>query len=524
MSEVHDADVLVIGAGTGALTAAAYLAAAGRKIIVVDPGTRPGGLGTVFERGGYEFDVGLDYVGSDKDGRPTPERMLTPLGIVVQWNRLDPTDTIVCDDGSRFAVPTGADAWREALREALPGEGEAVDRFVRTIVELEQRMDTLLSTRGVTDVPGAVRSALPVLRYRNTTVGDVFDSLACSAKARLLLGWMATGIGLPPSETPLELYAMLALAFVRGGWYPRGGGSVIADHLAGVIRANGGQILLEHRVTGITVRAGTVRGATVAGADGTHELLAPVVVSGADLKHTYLDLLEPQDVPRRLRREVRGYEMALPAGVVFTVINRDLREEGLPVTNYLVGGDGFEAAARAAQAGRFPQRPFVWITSSTLKDPGYARGCREGQSIVELLGVAPPRPAAWGLQLGTQDGDFYAAAKRTLRDRLVTAAEQAIPGFGEAIAFEHVATPYTFSRYAGTTDGTGYGIAETADQAFLNRPGSKTHIKGLFLTGASTRPSHGIDGVMAGGILAATAVLGSSAVRTVRNRAATAVT
>ena len=103
---------------------------------------------------------------------------------------------------------------------------------------------------------------------------------------------------------------------------------------------------------------------------------------------------------------------------------------------------------------------------------------------------------------------------------MMAGADRAVPGLSSAIIFEEVATPFTFSRYLGTTDGTGYGIALTADQFANKRPAPKTPIRGLFLVGASTRAGHGISGVMTGGVQAATAVLGSPAVDAVKQHAA----
>ncbi len=130
--------------------------------------------------------------------------------------------------------------------------------------------------------------------------------------------------------------------------------------------------------------------------------------------------------------------------------------------------------------------------------------------------MAPPQPQAWGLTDGKEGGEAYRAAKQAFRDQLMAAAEKAVPGFGSSVAYEEVATPLTFSRYLGTTDGTGYGIALTADQIANKRPAPKTPIRGLFLAGASTRAGHGIGGVMTGGVQTATAVLGSPAAEAVR--------
>ena len=488
MTGNRDADVIVVGAGAGGLTTAAYLAAVGKQVLVVDRGSRPGGHSTVFERGGYEFDIGLHYITSGMDGSPLPDRVLAPLGIALQWNRIDPVDTVVLDDGGRFEVPLGIDAYRSALHDVLPNERGAVDRYLDLIVDLDKRLDTLSNSTGLTDVPRALRSAVPLLRHRNTTLGEVFDRLQLSPKARLLLGRNAGSLGLPPSQTPLALNAAVTMGVVRGSWYPVGGASVIADRLAEVVTAHGGEFLLGHEVTRIEVSGGAVTGVQVRAPDGaTRQLGAPVVVANADIKRTFLELLGPEAVPEALRQKVRGYRMSLPIGVVYAVLDRDLAAEGVPVTIFRVAGDDPETDLRAAQAGRFTARPSVMMSASSLKDPGNPRSCRPGQTNLQVMAMAPPHPEAWGLQAGLERGEAYQAAKQAFRDQLMAAADRAVPGLSAAVIFEEVATPFTFSRYMGTTDGTPFGIAMSADQLANKRPAPKTPIRGLFLVGASTR-------------------------------------
>ncbi len=513
----RDADVIVVGAGAGGMTTAAYLAAAGKQVLVVDRGPRPGGHSTVFERGGYEFDIGFIFVDSGLDGRPGPDRALTPLGISLRWNRIDSIDTVVFHDGSRFEAPPDIDAYRDALHGALPDERGAVDQYLKLIVELDKQLHALSTVTGLTGAPRALRSAATLLRHGRTTLGDTFDRLQLSPRARQLLGRNAGSVGLPPSQTPVILHAAVAMGGMRGRWYPAGGSAVIADRLAEVVTAHGGEFLLGHEVTRIEVRGGAVTGVEVRAPDGaTRHLGADVVVSNADIKRTFLDLLAPDVVPESLRRQVRGYRMSLPFGVVYTVLDRDLAAEGVAVNNVRVISDDAETALGAAAAGRFAARPIVGLASSTLKDPGNPRSCRPGQTNVELLAMAPPHPQAWGVQVGSERGEAYQAAKRGFRDQLMAAADRAVPGLSSSVIFEEVATPLTFSRYLGTTDGTGYGIAMTADQSVNKRPAPKTPIRGLFLVGASARAGHGITGVMTGGVQTATAVLGSPAADAVR--------
>jgi phytoene dehydrogenase-like protein len=521
MTSNRDADVIMVGAGIGGLTAAAYLAAAGKRVLVVDRGTRPGGHGTVFERGGYEFDIGLTFVASGMDGRPEPDRWLAPLGIALRWNRIDSMDKVVFGDGSRFEAPLGIDAYRDALHDALPDERVAVDRYLHLIVELDKQLTAFTTATGLSGVPRALRGVATLVRYSRTTLGDTFDSLQLSPRARVLLGRNAGSIGLPPSQTPLVLHAAMAMSAMRDSWYPAGGPSVIADRLAEVVTAHGGELLLGHEVTRIDVGGGAVTGVEVRAADGAaRQLGAAVVVSNADIKRTFLELLAPEVVPEPLRRMVRGFTMSLPFGVVYAVLDRDLAAEGVAVNFVRVLDEDAETALGDAAAGRFAARPPMALSSSSVKDPANPRACRPGQTNVELLAIAPPQPQAWGVQVGSEGGEAYQAAKRAFRDRLMEAAEKAVPEFGSSVIFEEVATPLTFSRYLGTTDGTGYGIALTADQFGNKRPAPKTPIRGLFLVGASTRAGHGISGVMTGGVQAATAVLGSPAVDAVKQHAA----
>jgi phytoene dehydrogenase-like protein len=512
----RDAEVIVVGAGTGGLTTAAYLAAAGKRVVVVDRGWAAGGHAIVFTRDGYEWDVGLHYTGSGRDGRAVTASMLEPLGIEVELNRVEPADTIVLPDAT-VPVPVGLDAFREVLHGALPDERAAVDRYLSLVDSLDAEVDRLNHIHGIADLPAVAWNARELLRNRRTTLEDVFEVLGLSARARAVLGWGTGLYAVAPSQASMLTHAIVTMTYVHGAWYPRGGGAAFSERLADVVGANGGEILLGHEVTRIQVDSDGVTGVLARNREGAEvRLSARTVVAAGDLKRTFLELLDPGDVPRELLRTVRGYQMALPLGVVYAVLDRDLAAEGLPPTNYLVTGGDYEAEYADVMRGEFAVDPAVWISSPTLKDPGNVGACPRGQTNVQLMTVVPPHPSSWGLELGVERGDAYARAKGRFRDQLVAAADRAIPGFSSSVVYDFVASPYTFQRYTGVTDGCSYGIAATPDQMVMGRPAPRTAIPGLFLAGSSTRSGHGIAGTMAGGVATASAVLGSSAVAAAR--------
>lgn len=130
MTDRHEgADVVVVGAGAGGLTTAAYLAASGRHVVVIDRGTMVGGNTSVFTHAGYEFDIGLHYLGGFRGAEPGISVLLEPLGIDLRFREQDPAgfDTLLFEDMT-FEVPKGVEAFRARLREAFPAEGAAIDR------------------------------------------------------------------------------------------------------------------------------------------------------------------------------------------------------------------------------------------------------------------------------------------------------------------------------------------------------------------------------------------------------------
>lgn len=506
-------DVIVVGAGLGGLVAAAYLAVAGRQVVVVDRHYVAGGNATVFTHQGYEFDVGVHYLGDCEPGGVIPS-ILEPLGIEVSFRELDPDgfDIFVLPDGSRFRVPRDPEVFRARLHEAFPDEGTCIDTYVDTIVAIDAALH------------GGPGDAM--LANLDRTFGDFLDEHHASPRLRTVLAGEHGTYGLPPSQASFILHAALVMHYLKGAFYPEGGGQVIADGLVRVIEEHGGAVVLRTPVERIVVEDGRAVGVRLRPpsperARGVpEELRAPVVVSNADLKRTVTELVGAEHFPPEVVEATEGYAMALPLFVVYLILDRDLAAEGVPNANvFVVPTDDVEGDYAALEAGRMPAEPMAYITFTSLKDPTNERLCRPGQTNLQIMTLVPADLGYWGLTEGPAHGEryrrnpAYLARKAEITEQLLDIAERVVPGLRDHIVHLEEASPVTHERFTRSTGGTSYGIACSPDQFALHRPGYRTAVEGLYLVGASTVSAHGIAAVMGGGVAVASTILGADARR-----------
>ncbi|MGN6257573.1 MAG: phytoene desaturase family protein [Solirubrobacterales bacterium] len=285
---------------------------------------------------------------------------------------------------------------------------------------------------------------------------------------------------------------------------------MIAAHLLDVICSHGGAVRTRARVERILTDDGRARGVRLL--DG-EEIKAPVVVSGSDLKRTYLELLGADQVRPRTLRRVERMRMALPIFCVYLGLDFDLSDRLQNSNYYLFGSEDVEQAYSSCYRGIFPTDPPLYLSSGTLKDPHNPKGAPAGCSTLEIMTVAPAGYSEWRVERGPAAGERYSrnpsyrAFKERAADLMIEGATKLIPDLRDHIIWSEAATPITHERYTLASGGTAYGLEHSPQQWGLHRPRARTEIEGLYLAGASTFYAHGVLGVMLGGVACAGAIL-----------------
>ncbi len=534
-------DAVIIGGGHNGLVSAAYLARGGLKTLVLERRHVLGGAAVTEEIvPGFRFSV-ASYVVSLL--RPEIIRDLDLPRYGLDILPLDGTFTpLHKGEGPRVKGrrgTTGDYLWRvndhgrtvRELRRWSHNDAEAYEEYGQLMVEMARFIKPILGIVPGDPTARDPRPLLPIasLARRFGRLPErqqaVFVQLMTMSAADFLGQWFETdplkatmsasgiigtyqGIRSPGTAYVLLHHYMGEIDGAFRAWgIPKGGTGGVSYAIARAAQAQGAEIRTEAPVARIQVRDGRATGVVL---ESGEEIEAASVLSSADAKVTFLDLLEPAVLDPEFEQEVRRFKFRGSSGKVNLAVDRLPDFTCLPGEGeHLRGAISFspsmedmEQAYDDAKYGRWSRRPYVDMIIPTLVDPQMAP---PGKHVISCFVQYAPYTLA--PELGSWD-DNREAFGDTVIDRIAEFA----PNIRDVIIDRQVLTPLDIERTMGLTEGNIFQGELSLEQLFFNRPVPgyarfRTPVRDLWLSGSSTHPGGGLMG--ANGRLAALEVLRS---------------
>jgi phytoene dehydrogenase-like protein len=506
-----DFDAIVIGGGHNGLTCGAYLAKAGRSVLVLERRPVFGGAAVTEEFApGFRTST-FSYVMS----------LLHPKVIHDLGLRLTvlPATDLFCPIGKDDYVMFSGDVAETARQFARFSrhDGEIYPQFDTFLNEAADVVRDLLLDTPVDPSRTDFRSLRDLLRFawKYRRVGDNFyrvvDLLTMSADdflarwfehsvTRAVLGYYCSigtfaGPGTPGSAY-VVLHHLMGEHEGAGGWgFIRGGMGAISEAIAESGRRHGMQIRTDAEVTRVEVAGGRVAKVVIANGD---EYTARAVACNASCKVLFDDLIEPECLPaeflqhiRRFRTFSTAFKINVAAEAPPRYAAFDAARCGFATPNYVHIGPTVEylqAAYDDAREGRYSRRPFVTAVVPTTVDDTLAPS---GKHVVNLFGGHAPYSLN-GRSWEDERAGFVSTVFETI--------DEVAPGFSDSVIDLQVLLPPDIERIINTPHGHIFHGELALEQLFFQRPAPhysdyRSPIRGLYQCGSSTHPGGGVSGI-----------------------------
>ena len=521
-------DAIVVGGGHNGLVAAAYLARAGRKTLVLERRPVLGGAAVTEEVfPGFKFSV-FSYVVSLL--RPEIIRDLELPRHGLQILPLESTVTPL-DNGDYLASWADPDETRRELCRHSPRDADAAVVFGRLMHHMAMAVKPILGMvppdpaslspsdlAGLIKLGGHFRSLGPerfhaLHKLMTMSSADYldewfeFDPLKATKSASGIIGTFL-GPRSPGSAYVLLHHYMGEIDGAFRAWgFHKGGTGAISEAIARAARAHGAETRTGAAVERVLVRNGRATGVALSSGE---EIRASIVVSGLDPRLTFTRLVDPKDLPEALVDGVRRYKFRGSSGKV------NLALAGLPDFTCLPGAgphlrgavsispslEYLERAYDDAKYGEFSRHPYMDIVLPSMIDPEMAPPGKHVMSV--FVQYAPYH----------LNGGWTPARSEAFGDAVVKTLARHAPNIESLILHRQVLSPDDIERITGLSEGNIFQGELALQQLFFLRPVPewakyRTPIHGYWQCGAGTHPGGGIMG--ASGRLAALQILRSAA-------------
>jgi phytoene dehydrogenase-like protein len=520
-------DAIVIGGGHNGLTAAAYLARAGRRVVVLERRHVLGGAAVTEEVfPGFRFSV-ASYVVSLL--RPEIIRDLDLPRHGLEILPLDGTFTPMPNGDYLWRVNDHARTRREIARHSKL-DAEAYDEYGKAMVDMARFVKPILNMTPPDPLTFDPREIMKLVflakRFRSLAGADRYNQiqLMTMSASDFLDQWFETdvlkatmsasgiigtflGVRSPGTAYVLLHHYMGEIDGAFRAWgFARGGTGAISNAIASAAREAGGEIRTEAPVARIAVKHGRAAGVVLANGD---ELTADVVLSSVDPRLTFLTFVGEPELPAEFVQEIRRYKFRGSSGKVNLALDALPNFTALPGPGAHLRGavsispsvDYMERAYDQAKYGEYSRRPYIDIVIPTLTDPSVAP---PGKHVMSCFVQYAP----YALKSGTWDEQ-----REAFGDTVLDTLQEFAPNIRNILLHRQVMTPLDIERQFGLTEGNIFQGELTLEQLFFLRPAPgwaqySTPIRNLWLCGSAAHPGGGIMG--APGRNAALRILGQT--------------
>jgi phytoene desaturase len=473
----------VIGSGFGGLAVAIRLQTAGIETVLFEQHDQPGGRARVYRDQGFTFDAGptvitapgcLEELFSEAGKRMQDYCEMLPVA---------PFYRLLWDDGVAFDYAGDSASMVAQIEKLAPSDVRGYLAFVEYAKQVFEKGYLELATTPFLRFSDMVKVAPQLAKLRADR--SVYATVARFVKdehLRQALSFHTLLVGGNPFDTSAIYTLIHYLERQWGVFFPRGGTGALVGALVKLFEELGGELRLSAPVERIEfLQNGRTQHRIHT--QGKHETF-DLVVSNADVRHTYGTLLAGEPRAARARKRMDKLDWSMSLFVLYFGTNKLYRDQVAHHT--VLFGPRYKALLdEIFEGSTLPDDFSLYLHAPTVTDPTLAP---EGCDAFYVLSPVPHlehAPIDW-----QKAGPAY-------RDRILAALEKVLPDVRSHVVTSRFITPETFRDELNSPCGAAFSCAPKLTQSAWFRPHNKdADIPGLYLVGAGTHPGAGVPGVV----------------------------
>jgi phytoene desaturase len=473
----------IIGSGFGGLGAAIRLQSRGFECVLFEARDKPGGRAYVYEQDGFVFDAGPTVIAAPH----CIEELFTESGRrtrdYVELLPVTPFYRLLWSDGARFDYDGDARHMSEQIRRFNPADVDGYARFARYAEAVFDKGYAELAATPFLRFADMLRVAPDLARLRaDRSVYDTVARFVTDEHLRQAFSFHSLLVGGNPFDTSAIYTLIHHLERKWGVFFPRGGTGALVRALVRLFEELGGELRLNTKVEEIELtRAGgrPVHRVTSGAAREPFDL----VVSNADLHHTYARLYAREPAAQRTKKRLEKMDWSMSLFVLYFGTNR--RYDDVAHHTVLFGPRYRELLSEVFTGSALPDDFSLYLHCPSVTDDSLAP---PGNAAFYVLSPVP--------HLGNAPLDWSTLGPR-YAERILAHLEQHMPDLRQHVVSQRFITPETFQRELGAYHGSAFSVAPRLVQSAWFRPHNKDpKIPGLYIVGAGTHPGAGLPGVL----------------------------
>ncbi len=483
--QLEQSRAAVIGSGFGGLAVAIRLAAAGARVTLFEARDKPGGRAYVYRDQGFTFDAGPTVITAPH----AIEELFTLCGRdmrdYVELLPVAPFYRLVWDDGDQFDYDGDSEHMLAQIRARNADDADGYLRFVEYSKRVfETGYEKLVATPFLrfTDM---VKVAPALMRLRaDRSVYATVSKYVEDEHVRQALSFHSLLVGGNPFDTSAIYTLIHYLERKWGVFFPRGGTGALVAGLVRLFEEMGGEVRLSSPVEQIEPVSDGATAQHRVHIRGREPELFDLVVSNADVHHTYANLLAGQPSAAKMTRKLEKADWSMSLFVLYFGVDRTYADQVVHHT-VLFGPRYRELLAEIFNGSELPEDFSLYLHAPHVTDPSLAP---EGCGSFYVLSPVP--------HLGNAPIDWAAVAPG-YGDRILASLERLMPDLRKHVVTRRWFTPADFRTQLGAYQGNAFSCSPTLTQSAWFRPHNRAPgIPNLYLVGAGTHPGAGVPGVI----------------------------